>query len=229
MTSNQQNKESAMENERESGTTSAEIADPQPAAEAGAGRPETSQAGTTGEMPGNRTPNTHQEPPPGHPHPAWGTAQLPPGYLLDPATGHYVFVGPAYQPPPHPGHPGFIYPGYVQAGQEPPEQAAARQAALQQRQGVILHSIEQFINGEATAAEVVQTLYTNTAQNDQLWKGVLVGAAAAVLLTSRPVREAMGKTAGNLFPGRHQNRNTSASKSAEPTSPPVPTKNKAEQ
>jgi hypothetical protein len=50
-------------------------------------------------------------------------------------------------------------------------------------------------------ADVVKTLYTNTSQNDQLWKGAIVGAAAAVLLTSGPVREAMGKTLGGVFPG----------------------------
>ena len=50
-------------------------------------------------------------------------------------------------------------------------------------------------------ADVVKTLYTNTSQDDQLWKGAIVGAATAVLLTSTPVREAMGKTLGGVFPG----------------------------
>ena len=88
---------------------------------------------------------------------------------------------------------------YVQA--ETPEQAAARQAMEQQRYGQIMQSFEQFMQGDATVSDVVKTLYTNTAQYDQLWKGVLVGAAATVLLTSKPVREAMGKTIGSVFPG----------------------------
>lgn len=87
------------------------------------------------------------------------------------------------------------------------EQAAAQnrvvedQALTQQRYGQMIQSVEQFVEGKATVADVVKTVSTNIAQNDSLLKGALVGAAAAVLLTSGPVKDAMGKTFGNLFPG----------------------------
>ncbi|PIE65362.1 MAG: hypothetical protein CSA26_03295 [Desulfobacterales bacterium] len=118
---------------------------------------------------------------------------LPPGYMVDPATGQVVYVGQVYQQPPQ---------------QPSPEQIAAQQAAAQQRYGVVVNSVEKFIEGEATVSDVVKTLYANTSQDDQLWKGVIVGAAAAVLLTSTPVREAMGKTLGGLFPGLKERRGT---------------------
>lgn len=87
------------------------------------------------------------------------------------------------------------------------EQAAAQnrivedQAIAQQRYGQMIQSVEQFVEGKATVADVVKTVSTNIAQDDSLWKGALVGAAAAILLTSGPVKEAMGKSFGNLFPG----------------------------
>nr|WP_321465108.1 hypothetical protein [uncultured Desulfobulbus sp.] len=138
----------------------------------------------------------------GHqPHHQWAQQTLPPGYAVDPVSGQVVFVGlvyqqPIYQQPVPPPQPGVVY---VQA--ETPEQAAARQALEQQRYGQIMQSFERFVQGETTVSDLVKTLYTNTAQYDQLWKGALVGAAATVLLTSKPVREAMGKTFGSVFPG----------------------------
>ena len=143
---------------------------------------------------------------------------LPPGYAIDPLSGQVVVTGqaaPQYQ---------FMYGGVnpVQAQaqaqaqayyasafaqQKTPFQAetaehmAARLAEEQQRQGQIVRSFEQFVEGDATVSDVVRTLYTNTSQNDQLWKGVLVGAAATILLTSKPARTALGKTFGSLFGG----------------------------
>jgi hypothetical protein len=148
-------------------------------------------------------------------HHQYAPQPLPPGYAIDPATGQIVFVGPvyqqpAYQPPVYqqPVYQQPVYqqplasqPGVVYVQAETPEQIAARQAMEQQRYGQIMQSFEQFAQGEATISDVVKTLYTNTAQHDQLWKGALVGAAATVLLTSKPVREAMGKTFGAVFPG----------------------------
>ncbi|PHR27239.1 MAG: hypothetical protein COA36_09635 [Desulfotalea sp.] len=87
------------------------------------------------------------------------------------------------------------------------EQAAAQnrvvedQALAQQRYGQMIQSVEKFVEGKATVADVVKTVSTNIVQDDSLWKGALVGAAAAVLLTSGPVRDAMGKTVGSIFPG----------------------------
>lgn len=99
-----------------------------------------------------------------------------------------------------------------------PEQIAAQQAAAQQRYGQVVGTVEKFIEGEATVSDVVKTLYTTTAQDDQLWKGVLVGAAAAVLLTSEPVRKVMGETLGGVFPGLKKGSNPPSEKTTEPVS-----------
>jgi len=138
-----------------------------------------------------------QPPPTGHmgPVPGW-----PPGYLLDPATGQPVFVGFQHQQP-------YQYqymppPGFIPV-QPPPsiEQLAARQAEEQQRNAQLVQTFEQFLGGELSVTDVVKNLYLQTSREDQLWKGVLVGAAAAVLLTSGPVKNAMAKTLDELFPG----------------------------
>ncbi len=81
------------------------------------------------------------------------------------------------------------------------QQAASAQPSAQQRYGQIAQSVEQFIEGKATVADVVKNVSANLAQDENLWKGAVVGAAAAVLLTSEPVRNAMGKTVDGLFPG----------------------------
>ncbi|PIE73628.1 MAG: hypothetical protein CSA20_02140 [Deltaproteobacteria bacterium] len=118
--------------------------------------------------------------------------QVPPGYAMDPATGQAVFVG----------YPGYVQqPVYYAPPQPTPEQIAAQQAAAQQRYGQIVQSVENFLSGETTVSDMVKSLYATTAQEDQLWKGILVGAAAAVVLTNGPVREAMGKTFGGIFNG----------------------------
>ncbi len=156
------------------------------------------------------------------PHRQWAQQPLPPGYAVDPVSGQVVFVGPIYQQPPQqplyqqPMNPN-PQPGVVYVQAENPEEAAARQALEQQRYGQIMQSFEQFVQGDATVSDVVKTLYTNTAQYDQLWKGALVGAAATVLLTSKPVREVMGKTFGAVFPGLKPQQKTSG---AAPSTPP---------
>ncbi len=129
------------------------------------------------------------------------TYQLPPGYAVDPVTGQVFFIGQSGQ---QPMQPGYVQPGvvYTQPPQQPsPEQIAEQQATAQQQYGQVINTVEQFLEGEATVADVVKTLYINTSRDDQLWKGVIIGAAAAVLLTSEPVREVMGKTLGGVFPG----------------------------
>ncbi|PIE68467.1 MAG: hypothetical protein CSA21_07320 [Deltaproteobacteria bacterium] len=134
---------------------------------------------------------------------------LPPGYLLDPATGQPVFVGHLYQQ-----QMPYVQPNVVYVQQQPtPEQLAAQQAEAQQRYGQIMQSVEQFLGGEATVSDVVKTLYATTSENDQLWKGFLVGAAAAVLLSNGSVREMMGKSLGGLFPGA---KNDAATPQATP-------------
>ncbi len=195
----------------EPGQENSQAAGPQAAAasSATAGGRQTGLPGADHATPGDEEAAAHQR------HHQWAPQPLPPGYAVDPATGQVYFVGPVHQQPVYqqPFHQQPLYPsqppvyhggqqpGMVYVQMETPEQAAARQAMEQQRYGQIVQSFEQFMQGEATISDVVKTLYTNTAQYDQLWKGALVGAAATVLLTSKPVREAMGKTFGSLFPG----------------------------
>ncbi len=81
------------------------------------------------------------------------------------------------------------------------QQLAMEQAAAQQRQGHISQTVEQFIEGKATVGDVVKNISASVAGDENLWKGAVVGAAAAVLLTSGPFRAAMGKTVDGLFPG----------------------------
>ncbi len=72
----------------------------------------------------------------------------------------------------------------------------------------LLKSVEAFAQGNATVSDVIKDLYTETARNDQFWKGALVGAAAAVLLTSEPVKQGMGKTFASMF-GQGEDKNSS--------------------
>ncbi|MFV0439637.1 MAG: hypothetical protein ACK5PS_19860 [Desulfopila sp.] len=144
---------------------------------------------------------------------------LPPGYMIDPATGQPVYVGGQYVPQRQYPQPGMVY---FQVPQQPvsqqlsPEQIAAQHAADQKRYGQVVQSVEKFIGGEGTVSDVVKTLYLNSSQNDQLWKGVVVGAAAAVLLTSGPVREVMGKGFTSLFPGLMRAKNDEGKDGAMP-------------
>lgn len=91
------------------------------------------------------------------------------------------------------------------------ESLAHEKAAAEQRYAQMIASVEQFVAGNATVGDVVKTVGANVAQDDSLWKGVLVGAAAAVLLTSGPVREVMGKSVGTLFPGLQSQAGSKAS------------------
>ncbi|PID75293.1 MAG: hypothetical protein CSB23_04235 [Deltaproteobacteria bacterium] len=78
---------------------------------------------------------------------------------------------------------------------------AEEQAMAQQRYSQMVQSVEEFVQGNGTVGDVVKTVASNVTQGDSLWKGALVGAAAAILLTSTPVRDAMGKSFNGLFPG----------------------------
>ncbi len=81
------------------------------------------------------------------------------------------------------------------------DQATAQAAAAQPDYSQVLKSVEDFAQGNATVSDVVKDFYTQTAQDDQFWKGAIVGAAVAVLLTSDSVRQAMGSTFASLFAG----------------------------
>lgn len=134
------------------------------------------------------------------PHPGQQVYNLPPGYAIDPTTGQVVYIG---QPGgmPYSDQQPFPNQGFYVPPQPRPEEIAAMQAAEQQKYAQVVGSVEQFLEGEATVADVVKTMYANMSDNDNLWKGALVGAAAAIVLTSEPVKEAMGKTISGLFPG----------------------------
>lgn len=134
-------------------------------------------------------------------------AQFQPNVIMDPATGQLYYAmppqGQPVQPPPQNGQ----YAYYTT--QVPPEQAPEPH---QPDYAQIIKSVEDFAEGDASVADVVKTLWTETAQDDQFWKGAVVGAAAAALLTSETMRGAMGKTFGNLF-GKN------AADAAAPSSP----------
>ncbi len=145
--------------------------------------------------------------------PAQGTFQQPVAYFVDQATGQmYYGVAPQQSQtlnpiqPPNPAQ----YVLYA-APQQPFQQAAAQQepvsdqgsaqAAAQPDYSQVLKSVEDFAQGNATVSDVIKDFYAQTAQDDQFWKGAIVGAAAAVLLTSDSVRQAMAATFGSLFAG----------------------------
>lgn len=115
--------------------------------------------------------------------------------VMDPATGQHYLVT----------HRGLIpvqpVPQYTQPAQQVYTQTPPVEEGRQPDFTQIIKSVEDFAEGDASVADVVKTLYTETAQDDQFWKGAVVGAAAAVLLTNESVRGAMGKTFGSLFGG----------------------------
>ncbi len=119
----------------------------------------------------------------------------PTGYVVDPATGRLFYTVPVsgdpasmgasqfQAPPPNMGpQPSSVHP-------PPPGPDYAQ----------VIKSVEQFAQGDASVGDVIKTLYTNTAQDDQFWKGAIVGAAAAVLLTSGSVGKSLEKTFASLF------------------------------
>ena len=129
---------------------------------------------------------------------------LPPGYIMDAATGQIYFV---VQPgtAPQPG----IGPTPTQAPEPEPQTQPPPNAPDYSQ---VIQSVQAFAEGDATVGDLVKTIYTTTIQDDQFWKGALVGAAATVLLTNESVRESMGKTFASLFGG------AAAKESKEPQS-----------
>ncbi len=65
--------------------------------------------------------------------------------------------------------------------------------------GQMIDMVGKFLNGEANVGEVVNGLFSLNFQDDQFWKGALVGAAAALLLTSETVQSSLTKTVGSIF------------------------------
>lgn len=117
----------------------------------------------------------------------------PMGMVVDPQTGQMFYTVPVAP---------------FQQMQPQAQQAQSQQVAAQPPHSTPLNppdysalvkSVEAFAEGGAGVGDVIKTLYANTAQDDQFWKGAIVGAAATVLLTSDTVRAAMGGTLGSLF------------------------------
>ena len=122
-------------------------------------------------------------------------AQFQPNVIMDPATGQLYYTMPQGQPLQPPSQNGqYVY----YTAQTPPDQAPTPEPQ-QPDYARIIKSVEDFAEGDASVADVVKILWTETAQDDQFWKGAVVGAAAAVLLTNETVRGTLGKTFGSLF------------------------------
>ena len=123
--------------------------------------------------------------------------QQPVYTVMDPATGQLYYTHTPIMQQAAPPNPAYIQPP------TPEEMAAAQQAqqAPPPDYGQVIRSVEAFAEGDASVGDVLKTLYTTTAQDDQFWKGALVGAAAAVLLTNDTVKGAMGKTLGAFMGG----------------------------
>jgi len=67
------------------------------------------------------------------------------------------------------------------------------------RYGQMIDTVGRFLNGEANVGEVVDGLFSLNFQDDQFWKGAVVGAVAALLLTSETVQSGLTKTVGTIF------------------------------
>lgn len=65
--------------------------------------------------------------------------------------------------------------------------------------GQMIDTVGRFLNGEANVGEVVDGLFSLNFQDDQFWKGAVVGAVAALLLTSETVQSGLAKTVGTIF------------------------------
>ncbi len=65
--------------------------------------------------------------------------------------------------------------------------------------GQMIDMVGRFLNGEANVGEVVNGLFSLNFQDDQFWKGAVVGAVAALLLTSETVQSGLTKTVGTIF------------------------------
>ena len=119
----------------------------------------------------------------------------PTGYVVDPATGRLFYTVPVPGDPASMGAPQFQAP-HPNMGPQP---SSSHPPPPGPDYAQVIKSVEQFAQGDASVGDVIKTLYTNTAQDDQFWKGAIVGAAAAVLLTSGSVGKSLEKTFSSLF------------------------------
>jgi len=65
--------------------------------------------------------------------------------------------------------------------------------------GQMIDMVGKFLNGEANVGEVVNGLFSLNFQDDQFWKGAVIGAVAALLLTNETVQSGLTKTVGSMF------------------------------
>ncbi len=67
------------------------------------------------------------------------------------------------------------------------------------RYGQMMDMLGRFLNGEADMGDVVNGFFSLDFQNDQFWKGALVGAAVTLLLTNESVQKGLAGTLGSIF------------------------------
>jgi hypothetical protein len=142
--------------------------------------------------------------------PFYGQAgmQSPPQAACGPmGTAYYgqpVYVQPGFQPPPAMGYPGSG-PTYAagpsmahpDAQQAPPAENPADQAGNAEHYSRIADVVRDIANGEQPDVSKIAAVYSGF--DTQFWKGALVGAVLAVLLTSDTVKTALAGTMGAIF------------------------------
>ncbi len=112
--------------------------------------------------------------------------------IMDPATGQLYYAMPQAQSAQLPPNNGQYL--YTTPETQPRQLPEPHQPDYTQ----IIKSVENFAEGDASVSDVVKTLWTETSQDDQFWKGAIIGAVAAVLFTSETIRGAMGKAFGSI-------------------------------
>ncbi len=89
------------------------------------------------------------------------------------------------------------------AGSAPPPPPHAAEAHHpkhdEHRYGQMMDMLGRFLNGEADMGDVVNGFFSLDFQNDQFWKGALVGAAATLLLTNENVQKGLAGSLGSIF------------------------------
>ena len=166
-------------------------------------------------------------------NPAYGQAYMvQPGFQpppqgmayagMDPAYGQPYMGQPGFQPPPGPMDPaqaaatGYYrpYPG------DPQPQAAAEGAAPgldAEHYGRIAEVVTDIANGKQPDMEKIAALYSGF--DAQFWKGALIGAVLTVLLTSKPVKNAVAGTLGGIFGAFQKGNGPATDAGTEPDAP----------
>lgn len=65
--------------------------------------------------------------------------------------------------------------------------------------GQMMNTLGRFLSGEADMNDLINGFFSLDFQNDQFWKGALVGAIATLLLTNENVQKGLTGTIGAMF------------------------------